>query len=109
MGRSTGLTSRDQNGMRLRYCDAGYYAAPAIVEVDNDGGSGAFTVQMPSYCPWTLTENLNWVTVTSAMSGTGTTIVQFTATPNMQSKPRSGAIRINGRSITIKQIPPGWE
>lgn len=109
VGQRNGLSTGDEAGVRARYCAGMYYLMPSVIEVDNFGDSGGFTATIPSYCAWTITDNATWLTVTSALSGTGSTTVSFTATRNSTGKPRNGAIRINGRSVTIRQIPPSWE
>ncbi|HEU0119281.1 MAG TPA: M12 family metallopeptidase [Bryobacteraceae bacterium] len=109
IGQRSALSAGDEAGMRSRYCAPQFFVAPSTVEVDNFGGSGQFTVYMPQYCTWTLTDNATWISVRSASSGTGSVTVQFTVQGNSKPTPRSGAIRINGRSITIRQIPDSWD
>ncbi|MBA4183898.1 MAG: VCBS repeat-containing protein [Acidobacteria bacterium] len=47
------------------------------------GGTGSFTVNMPSGCPWTASTNSNFVNITSGASGEGIGTINFTVQPNM--------------------------
>lgn len=103
------LSTGDEAGMRKRYCGATLYNMPTEIAVDIEGGSGQFFVGMAPYCTWTLTKTTSWLTVSSPLSGMGTTQVNYTVSANTTGRPRSAAIRINGRTVTLRQPAVGWE
>ena len=63
------------------------------------GGSGSFNITTQSGCAWTTTESLDWVTITSGSSGTGSGTVTYSVSSNAGGE-RSGAITISGQSFT---------
>jgi hypothetical protein len=65
--------------------------------------TGTITVTSTgSNCPWTASDNRNWITVTPT-SGTGSQTVTFSLTANSSSFSRTGRITIAGTQITITQ------
>ena len=74
------------------------------------GGSGSFNITTQSGCPWTATESLDWVAITSDDGGTGSGTVTYTVSSNAGAE-RSGTITISGESFTgthtITQAGPG--
>lgn len=103
MGQRNGLSAGDEAGMRARYCDGSFWGAPSPVQIDAEGGSYQFTVTIPPYCTWQASENSSWLTINSALSGTGSTNVTFTATVNTGNN-RSAFIHVGGRTISIFQF-----
>jgi len=54
-------------------------------------------------CPWTASESLSWVTITSASSGTGSGVIQYTVSQNLTSAARNGTISIGLTDFSITQ------
>jgi hypothetical protein len=71
-------------------------AVPAL------GGSFTVAVTTQLGCPWSVQENLNWVTITSATSGTGSGTVSYAVLPNTGGA-RSGNVAIAGQTLTVNQ------
>ena len=67
------------------------------------GGTGAIALTPDVSCKWTVTSNVNWITITSAASGTGAGIVQYMVQPATDQASRSGTITIQGVAYTITQ------
>jgi hypothetical protein len=67
------------------------------------GGSDAFNVIAPAGCAWSASESLNWVSITSGSSGSGTHGVFYQVDYNPSVSPRSGVITAAGQSFTINQ------
>ena len=103
MGQRNALSAGDETGVRNRYCDGGGWGSPSDISIDPDGETHTFAVTIPPYCSWQTTDTANWITINSAVSGTGSTIVKFTATANKTSSYRSAHIKVGGRDIYIFQ------
>ncbi len=66
------------------------------------GGSGTITVTAPdSQCPWTVTSNAPWITITGAANLTGSGTVSFNVAPAEGA--RSATISVAGRIFTVWQ------
>ena len=78
MGQRSALSTGDEASVRSRYCSGTGWYGPGTMEIDNEGGPEAFTMYMPPYCSWTVSESATWLTINSALSGTGTVTVNFT-------------------------------
>jgi subtilisin-like proprotein convertase family protein len=55
------------------------------------GGSGSFTVNIASGCPWSVSTSSNFVSITSSLTGEGPGTINYTVAPNM----------VAGRTATI--------
>jgi len=66
------------------------------------GGSGAITLTFPAGFLWTATSNANWIILTGAVSGAGSSALNYQVTANSGGS-RSGAITIAGYSFVIQQ------
>jgi len=78
-----------------------YDAAPPSQNVGVNGGGASVTVTATSDCPWTATTDVNWITLSPPLSGTGSATVNFTVAPG--SNERTGTILIAGRRATVTQ------
>jgi all-beta uncharacterized protein/FG-GAP repeat protein len=68
------------------------------------GGSGSVTMTPNNgSCVWTATNNVSWITITSALSGVGATTVTFNVPANPTSTNRSGSIRVGGAELAVTQ------
>jgi hypothetical protein len=78
--------------------------APAGQAVPVGGGPGSITVTASAGCPWTAVSNSpEWLTITSATTGSGSAIVQFTVAANASGTARIGTITIVGQTFTVTQ------
>jgi subtilisin family serine protease len=79
-----------------------YAISPHLDTIGEDGGSRTLRI-IPSRsdCPWTATEELDWLDISPAQ-GTGTTSVQLTIAANHGSD-RSGSIQIESQQYAIRQ------
>jgi len=67
------------------------------------GGSGAISITASdSACPWTAAKSDSWITITSALSGSGSATVQYEVAANSGAA-RSGTITVAGKTCTITQ------
>jgi pimeloyl-ACP methyl ester carboxylesterase len=71
---------------------------------DSAGGSGSVTVTAGSGCAWTAeVDNVDWITVTSSGSNTGSGTVDFSVQPNASTDPRTGSLFVAGKEFAIVQ------
>ncbi|MBL8211755.1 MAG: BACON domain-containing protein [Bryobacterales bacterium] len=69
---------------------------------------GATTVAVSAACPWTVTENLDWVQVTSGTSGASNATVTLEVAPyRAGSRPRSGVLTIGASTFILSQNTVG--
>jgi uncharacterized repeat protein (TIGR01451 family) len=79
-----------------------FQITPANQSVPAAGGSGSVTITgNDGLCPWTATNDVPWITVTSSAFGSGAGTVNFSVAPT--NIPRSGTLRIAGNVFTVWQ------
>ncbi len=76
---------------------------PVSAGFESPGGPGTVNVSLPSICQWTAISWVNWITITSATSGSGSTTVSYTVASNPGTSPRTGKMYIAGRDFTVTQ------
>ena len=77
--------------------------SPSSQSLTASGGTGSFTVSVPSGCTWTATANCNWITF-SPSSGTGNGSVTFIVTANPSTTQRICTITVSGQGGTQEFI-----
>ncbi|HEX7793897.1 MAG TPA: BACON domain-containing protein [Vicinamibacterales bacterium] len=78
--------------------------SPSSQSFDSAGGTGTAAIQASSTsCSWTATSNDTWISITSAVSGTGNGTVVFQVQPNMTGLARTGTLTIAGQTFTVNQ------
>jgi hypothetical protein len=71
---------------------------------DSNGGNGAVILTTQPGCSWTSeVDNVDWITVTSAESNSGTATVYYSVAVNNTSEERAGTIFIAGKAFEITQ------
>jgi hypothetical protein len=66
------------------------------------GGSGSATIEAPSGCAWNVSADVQWITLTTATSGSGNGAFGFAVDP-LSGPARTGTISVAGTKITITQ------
>jgi sugar lactone lactonase YvrE len=66
------------------------------------GGTGSVGVIASSWCPWTASSSLTWVTLTSGASGQGNGSVAYRVAANTGSL-QSGTLTIAGQAFAVEQ------
>jgi hypothetical protein len=79
-----------------------YSIAPTGQSVAAAGGTGTIAVTSASGCTWNAINNANWLTITSAASGSGNGSVTFSAAANT-GPARTGTLTIAGQTFTVTQ------
>jgi len=79
-----------------------YRLVPPFQEYDANGGNGAVLVIVSGPCTWTAASTVDWITMTSGLSGVGDGLVQFVVAPN-GGPARTGVVRIAGENYPVRQ------
>jgi hypothetical protein len=80
-----------------------YTIDPTTASVPYTGGTGTIAVTTQAGCEWTATSNVDWVTVTSGGSGTGSGTVGYSVDHNPSVYERTGKIQGSNKVFTITQ------
>ena len=91
-------------------CDGGtggcsYSVSPSSSEFGDQGGDGEFAVSTSAECVWEATTTSDWISLTSG-SGVGPGTVTYSVGVNQQTSLRTGTVRVEGRTHTVRQDPP---
>ena len=90
------------NGLRVgNVC--GYSLSPVSCFFSDSGGSGSISLMAGSGCAWAAASNDDWITITSAGSGTGSEPVNYEVRENFTGNPRFGTLTIAGQTFTVLQ------
>jgi len=77
--------------------------SPTTQPFTANGGSGSINVTAPGSCSWMVSSNANWLTITSATSGSGNGTVSYTVAANSTGSARTGALIIGPQTFTVTQ------
>ena len=104
-----GTSARDGNivvnGQQARVSQRApcrYELAPASQSIATSGGESSVTITTSSECAWTATTDVNWISLTQPLSGSGDGVVSFSVVPNPGAA-RSGSISVAGQRATVTQ------
>ncbi|MSQ47005.1 MAG: DUF11 domain-containing protein [Deltaproteobacteria bacterium] len=79
---------------------------PSGTTVGNGVGGANFLITASTgNCAWSVKSHVVWMTITSAASGSGGSLVTFTVVANSTGQPRAGRITVNGKRYTVTQNP----
>jgi PKD repeat protein len=84
-------------------CNNVYTISPPTASFSASATNGSFTVTTGSTCSWTVSENCDWVTITSANNSVGNGTVTYSVSENTSTSPRTCTITIEGQTHTITQ------
>ena len=83
--------------------------AIANATVPSTGGSVVVTVtSSAAMCPWTAAASVNWITLTTSATSSGSGTATFTVASNT-GIPRTGRIAVAGQTYTITQMGVGCD
>jgi hypothetical protein len=77
--------------------------SPETINLPSAASTRTATVTLTSGCAWTATGTQPWITITSGTGGSGNGTIGFSVSANTGLTSRSGAIRVNGQEIVIRQ------
>ena len=88
--------------------DCNYVLTPPSQSIAAGSATGSTAVAAPTGCAWTgVSNNTGWLTVTSGASGNGNGTVEFSASANPSTSPRSGTLSVAGQTFTVTQAAAG--
>jgi pimeloyl-ACP methyl ester carboxylesterase len=93
-----GFSSATLNYYQAGVCTYTFTPGPEIASPP-PGETSSITVTTQTNCPWTVTPESSWLSVTSGSSGIGTGSFTFTAAPNTASTDRLGTISLMGQTL----------
>jgi hypothetical protein len=67
------------------------------------GGAATVALNAGGTCPWTAASNSPFITITSAVSGTGSANISYTVAANTGASQRTGTLTIGGKTFTVTQ------
>jgi hypothetical protein len=105
MGMATAASATDIASVRNLVCSV-WYIAPTVAVQDGEGGPVGIDIVLPSFCPWTASENVSWMSLNKT-SGTGSFTLEANLTVNYLGGTRSANITINGKTVKISQTRLG--
>ena len=97
---TSGVNTMPASGIGI----CGYTLSLTSTAVPTAGSSGSITVNAGNVCAWTVSNNVNWVTITSGSSGTGNGTVNYSVASNAGScLARTGTVTVAGQTFTVTQ------
>jgi hypothetical protein len=80
-----------------------YSISPSSASVPSSSSTGTFALTTNfANCPWSVTSSAQWLTVTSAASGSGNATIAYSVAPNSGAS-RTGTISVGGQIFTVTQ------
>jgi len=80
-----------------------YSISPTSRSFSFIGGTGTVSVTAPNGCGWTVTENVNWISITSDSSGSGNGTVTYSVSANLKRNSRNSTITVAGKEHVVTQ------
>jgi len=81
-----------------------FAVSPSNATFAATGGTGSFTVNTSGPCPWTVTGNNGFITITSGSSGSGTGTVSYAVASNPTTIARIGTITVFDQTVVVVQL-----
>jgi hypothetical protein len=81
----------------------GYSLGSSSLSIGADGGQNSVELTTISDCDWQASSNNSWITLDSAVSGSGSSTIEFTVEINNSSNARTGTLSIAGNTFTVTQ------
>jgi hypothetical protein len=67
------------------------------------GGNGAVQIRTGSTCAWNVASNVDWITITSSLSGAGKQTIRYSVAKNTTGSVRVGTFTVAGLTFTVTQ------
>ena len=77
--------------------------SPKDLSFGPNAGTSAFRIDAPTGCSWTARSDVQWITLTSGVAGTGSGTVNYSVSANPGSATRVGTITVGSSTLTISQ------
>ena len=79
-----------------------YSLSAASAAMPSLGGAGSVVATAPAGCGWTVSSDSSWLTITSALSGSGTGAITFVTSANTGAS-RTGNLHMGGLTFNVSQ------
>ncbi len=99
---NTGLESSFSNEVMYTVPACTYALSLSSASFAASGGTGSVSITTPSYCNWTTSSGISWITVNTG-SGTGNGSMTYSISPNTGTTGRVGSLTIAGNVFTITE------
>ena len=114
LSQRTGTITIRANGVGSKTHTVTQPAATAAIssngyEFEAAGESCSVEVSVANIVQWSISESLDWLTVSGSLSRTGPGTVTLQAAANDTIYPRSGTVKIAGKTFTVSQKARGVE
>lgn len=76
---------------------------PVSQTAASGGGTASETVSATTGCSWIAMSDVNWVTISSGATGSGSGTVAYSVSPNTTGVDRAGTLQVAGQSVTVAQ------
>jgi hypothetical protein len=76
---------------------------PASLTVDAKGETREVAVSTVSACSWTIATDVNWISFTTRVTGSGAATVRVSIAPNPDDEQRIGTLTLEGQRSTVIQ------
>jgi all-beta uncharacterized protein/BACON domain-containing protein len=76
---------------------------PLSASIPASGGPGTVGITTNPGCPWAANSTVAWITLTTAVSGSGNGSVGFNVAANTATTGRVGSISVSGATFTVNQ------
>lgn len=80
-----------------------YSVGPTTVAAASTGQSGSISVITGTFCAWTATSGVSWITITAGASMTGLGSANYAVAQNTTGTARTGTLTVAGQTITVTQ------
>jgi hypothetical protein len=88
---------------KITLVDCTFALDPLSASVPAAGATGSISITTADGCPWTSASDADWLTITSATSGTGSGAVSWAAAANAGTDSRTGTLTIADQVFTVTQ------
>jgi hypothetical protein len=83
-----------------------YTISPTSQSFSSNAGTGSISVAASPGCDWIASENANWLSISTGLSGSGNGSVHFALDENESNVPRHATITIAGNIFNVSQSAP---
>jgi len=97
------LNSPQTIGVSLTVAQCTYTINPTQRSLGRAAATGTVSVATDVGCGWSATSNDSWLSITTGSTGTGSGVVAFAASANVDCDPRAGTLTVAGQTFVVTQ------
>ena len=103
---ASGLESNYSNEVMFTVSSCTYTISLSSASFAASGGTGSVNITTPSYCNWTTSSSIPWITVTTG-AGLGSGTMSYSVSSNTGITSRTASLTIAGNMYTVTQAGQG--